>query len=91
MGYKSYISTLSEWFPPIFHLSPSTSKERNSKIAWLEGLRGFATLLVYLEHSVGFAHDQVWAIHRAFGWRDAYYAVCFPGLRLFVLSNLAAL
>ena len=67
-----------------FRPSPGSRSEKDDKIDWLEGLRGFVTLLVYLEHSVGFAHENVWLIQRAYGWNGNYYGICFPCVRLFV-------
>lgn len=52
------------------------------KTAWLDGLRGFAALLVY------FLHHQVWAhsgliLENAYGYNNQYYFACLPVVRTF--------
>ena len=56
------------------------------RTAYLDGLRGFAALLVYSLHHEIWGHSGVKGeliLENAFGWDKRYYAVCFPGIRLF--------
>ena len=77
-------------------LRPSTSfRSRNEtkqlrKTAWLDGLRGFAALLVYWMHHQLWAHEGVWIFENAFGWDGNYRFVCFPGIRVFFSGGHAA-
>ena len=55
-----------------------------SKVAYLDGLRGFASILVYISHHVAYAHPQgMGAIRHAFGWQDKFYFISTPGIRAF--------
>ncbi|KAG9700480.1 hypothetical protein KCU95_g2043, partial [Aureobasidium melanogenum] len=63
-------------------------KPRNPELhrtAYLDGLRGFAALLVFS------LHHQVWGhsgsggefiLENAFGWNGTYRLICFPGVRI---------
>ena len=62
---------------------PSSTASKPNKIAYLDGLRGFASLIVYLSHHAGYAHGDTFAFQRAFGWNGNYYFSCLPGIRLF--------
>lgn len=57
--------------------------ERVNKVAYLDGLRGFAAFIVYWTHYTGYAHDGIWLFRTSFGWHDNYYFACFPVVRLF--------
>ncbi|KAI9827427.1 MAG: hypothetical protein M1819_006968 [Sarea resinae] len=56
------------------------------RTAYLDGLRGFAALLVYWGHHHLWARDQ-WSadtvFENAFGYDQQYYAACLPGIRTF--------
>ncbi|KAH0835272.1 hypothetical protein AYO21_10697 [Fonsecaea monophora] len=61
---------------------PFARNGRLRKTAWLDGLRGFAALLVY------FLHHQVWAhsgliMENAYGYNGQYYMACLPIIRTF--------
>ena len=87
MGYQDHLRSfpgfLIQSLRPPFGTGP---KKGGEKLAWLDGLRGFAALLVYLQDFVGYSHEAVWEIQRAFGWRGDYYAVTIPGIRMSVPS-----
>jgi peptidoglycan/LPS O-acetylase OafA/YrhL len=54
--------------------------------AYLDGLRGFAALMVYWLHHQLWAHDAISAgriFENAFGYDRQYYFVCLPGVRTF--------
>ncbi|KAK3117634.1 hypothetical protein LTR53_000862, partial [Teratosphaeriaceae sp. CCFEE 6253] len=66
-------------------LSPD-SKPRLKRTAYLDGLRGFAALLVYSLHHQVWGHSGVqgeFILENAFGWNKVYRFVCFPGIRIF--------
>lgn len=59
---------------------------QRSNILYLDGMRGFAALLVYSLHHQVWGHSGVqgeFILENAFGWDNKFYAVCFPGLRVF--------
>ncbi|RFN49328.1 hypothetical protein FIE12Z_6400 [Fusarium flagelliforme] len=63
--------------PPLENLRPT---------AYLDGLRGFAALLVYVHHHQLWAHgiiDQDGLFENAFGYGGKYYFATFPGIRHF--------
>lgn len=60
----------------------STTSNKPNKIAYLNGLRGIASLLVYLSHHEGYAHPDTVAFQRAWGFGGHYYFSCLPGIRL---------
>lgn len=62
--------------PPTVALRPT---------AYLDGLRGWAALLVYSLHHQVWGHSGVggeFILENAFGWDKKYYFVCFPGIRI---------
>lgn len=90
MGYRDHLKA----FPGVLFstLRPpfGNGPKHADNVAWLDGLRGFAALLVYLQDFIGYSHENVWPISRAFGWDGNYYAICLPGVRMFVLHMLDA-
>ncbi|KAK6724293.1 hypothetical protein SNK04_003124 [Fusarium graminearum] len=67
--------------PPLENLRPT---------AYLDGLRGFAALLVYIHHHQLWAHgifDQDKVFENAFGYEGKYYFVTFPGIRHFFVGG----
>ena len=62
------------------------NKQPLNPTAYLDGLRGFAALLVYSLHHQVWGHSGVggeFILENAFGWDKKYYFVCFPGIRIF--------
>ncbi|KAK4561282.1 hypothetical protein LTR86_004599 [Recurvomyces mirabilis] len=60
-------------------------KTKLSRTAYLDGLRGFAALLVYSLHHQVWGHSGMggeFILENAFGWDHKYYLVCFPGIRI---------
>jgi peptidoglycan/LPS O-acetylase OafA/YrhL len=58
----------------------------SSGTAYLNGLRGFAALLVYTLHHQVWGHSNIkgeFILENAFGWDKQYYFVCLPGVRVF--------
>lgn len=58
--------------------------------AYLDGLRGFAALLVYWHHNELWAHDrtkQNGIFENGFGYEGNYHLVAFPGIRQFVTGG----
>lgn len=56
------------------------------RTAYLDGLRGFAALLVYFGHHQLWAHDAIGAgriFDNAYGFEGKYYFVALPGIRTF--------
>lgn len=69
---------------------PSNARTRPQqplrRTAYLDGLRGFAALLVFSLHHQEWAHGDIssWSkLGNAFGWEGQHYLVAFPGLRIF--------
>ena len=65
--------------------SPTRTKQPLKDTAYLDGLRGFAALLVYCTHHHAYAHEtdaQTQILNNGFGWNHEYYLVTFPGLRV---------
>lgn len=62
--------------------------------AYLDGLRGFAALLVYILHHQGWGHSNVEGsesiLGDAFGWNGQYYFAGLPGIRLLFTGGHAA-
>ncbi|KAF1995069.1 hypothetical protein P154DRAFT_612204 [Amniculicola lignicola CBS 123094] len=65
------------------HLGSSKSHLRPT--AWLDGLRGFAALLVYLHHNQLWAHDGFGNIvfENSFGYEGRHYFAALPFVRNF--------
>ncbi|KFG85111.1 putative acyltransferase [Metarhizium anisopliae] len=54
------------------------------KTAYLDGLRGFAALIVYWHHHVLWAHkEDIEIFENGFGYNQQYYFAALPGVRLF--------
>ncbi|GAB7366683.1 hypothetical protein MBLNU230_g8666t1 [Neophaeotheca triangularis] len=71
----------------------STAWSRKSKLrrtAYLDGLRGFAALLVYFMHHELWAHPNPFNMERAWGYEDRYYFVTFPFVRTFFVGGHVA-
>lgn len=68
--------------------SPVKKEKRKAlrDTAYLDGLRGFAALLVYWLHHQLWAHQGVSGdriLENAFGFDRQYYFICLPGIRTF--------
>ncbi len=63
------------------------------KTAYLDGLRGFAALMIYSQHNMDYAHpNDRDIIHHAWGWHGNHAFITFPGVRLFFhTGNLAVM
>ena len=72
-----------DFWKPSAKADTATKAAKPNKIAYLDGLRGFASLIVYLSHHAGYAHDDTYALQRAFGFQGDYFFACFPFVRLF--------
>lgn len=71
--------------PQFLSLRPGTPKKRLRPTAWLDGLRGFAALLVYLHHNQLWAHDGNGNLifENAFGYEGRHYFAALPFVRHF--------
>jgi peptidoglycan/LPS O-acetylase OafA/YrhL len=75
----------------VIHLSPGDKDKKPRKgeqhrTAYLDGLRGFAALLVFSLHHQVWGHSGTggeFILENAFGWNGIYQLVCFPGFRIF--------
>lgn len=62
------------------------SKQQLRRTAYLDGLRGFAALLVYWHHHQLWAHDStdgMFVFENAWGYEGKYYFATIPGIRNF--------
>ncbi|KAK5061544.1 hypothetical protein LTR84_008088 [Exophiala bonariae] len=64
-------------------LRDSDSTSARKRTAYLDGLRGFAALLVYWGHHELWAHDSEAILENVYGYDSQYYFVNLPGVRLF--------
>jgi peptidoglycan/LPS O-acetylase OafA/YrhL len=65
---------------------PSGSKKAPRRTSWLDGLRGFAALIVYIHHHELWAHNSSGEnrlLENAFGFEGHHYFVALPGVRNF--------
>jgi peptidoglycan/LPS O-acetylase OafA/YrhL len=75
--------------PSIFNRTNGPPKQASST-AWLDGLRGWAALLVYVMHHVLWAHTAEGGnkiFENAFGFDGKYYLVCLPLVRNFLVGG----
>ncbi|KAG9789518.1 hypothetical protein ABEF93_002289 [Exophiala dermatitidis] len=64
----------------------SSNSSKRTRTAYLDGLRGFAALLVYLGHHQLWAHEALGAdriLENAYGYDGQYYFACLPFIRTF--------
>ncbi|KAI1377053.1 acyltransferase 3 [Hypoxylon crocopeplum] len=87
--WPSYLRRLARLFKPLLSLLRPAEMGKPVKLrptAYLDGLRGFAALLVYWHHHQLWAHQ---ALHQneiledAFGYDNNYHLATFYGLRMF--------
>ncbi|KAI4853757.1 hypothetical protein E4T44_00637 [Aureobasidium sp. EXF-8845] len=72
--------------PRSYARDKKTSKPGLHRTAYLDGLRGFAALLVFSLHHQVWGHSGTggeFILENAFGWNGIYQIICFPGLRIF--------
>lgn len=80
----SSFSAIKSWlWLPTWHRPKS-----QHKTAYLDGLRGFAALIVYWHHHVLWAHNKDRIenhdiFENSFGYKQLYYFAALPGVRLF--------
>ncbi|KAJ5481560.1 hypothetical protein N7475_000372 [Penicillium sp. IBT 31633x] len=84
----SLSSCMVPFLPTFLTYSDNNSNEKqrlpSRPTAYLDGLRGFAALLVYWGHHEMWAHDGGGvgnAFELAYGYDDKYYFTCLPGIR----------
>lgn len=68
-------------------LKPRPSTERPRPTAYLDGLRGFAALIVYIHHHELKAHEasgQTAVFETGFGYEGNLHFAAFPGIRQFL-------
>ncbi|EWG48601.1 hypothetical protein FVEG_08306 [Fusarium verticillioides 7600] len=62
---------------------PEREEDAPAEILYLDGLRGFASLLVYIHHHVLWAHSSAHSIiERSFGYRQRYHFITLPIVRI---------
>lgn len=78
-------TAFADYFRPSRWLGGSGESKPLRKTAWLDGLRGFAALLVYSLHHQVWGHSGIhgeFILENVFGWDRQYYFVCLPGVRI---------
>ncbi|KAE8155102.1 acyltransferase family-domain-containing protein [Aspergillus avenaceus] len=86
---RSFGTRMAQWC--VHHLRPEfltggRSHPPARRTAYLDGLRGFAALLVYWGHHQLWAHDRMGAeaiFENVYGYNKQHYLVSFPGVRIF--------
>lgn len=76
------LSTASQWFK---RTSEPQKHLKLKRTAYLDGLRGFGALLVYILHNTGWSHGT-WALtimEAGWGWHGHYYFATAPFIRTF--------
>ncbi|KAL9095096.1 MAG: hypothetical protein Q9165_002699 [Trypethelium subeluteriae] len=71
---------------PAFFTRTAGPRKPLRRTAWLDGVRGFAALLVYWHHHQLWAHDATGnnrIFENNFGYDQNYYFACLPGVRTF--------
>ncbi|KAI6247395.1 O-acetyltransferase PaAT-1 [Erysiphe necator] len=66
--------------------SPIQEMQPLRRTAYLDGLRGFAALIVYCGHHQLWARDVIGAgaiLENSWGYENRWYFACLPGIRLF--------
>jgi peptidoglycan/LPS O-acetylase OafA/YrhL len=75
-----------ELLRPAFLTRTGGPRKQIGRTAYLDGLRGFAAFIVYLQHHQLWAHDVMGVggvLEQAFGYGGHYYFACLHGLRTF--------
>lgn len=73
-------------FKPSILCKSSGSTTKLRRTAYLDGIRGFAALLVYILHHTLWAHEAQFAdkkLENAWGYEGHYYLAAFHGIRTF--------
>lgn len=66
-----------------FSFRDRSPRKELGKTAYLDGLRGFAALMVYVQHNMLSPHLGGKILENAYGWDGEYYFACLPFVRLF--------
>lgn len=72
--------------PACLGRTPAASRKPLRRTAYLDGIRGFAALMVYCLHHELWAYEDQQAeakFESAWGYKGQYYFVCFPVIRNF--------
>ncbi|KAH7013909.1 acyltransferase family-domain-containing protein [Ilyonectria destructans] len=72
-----------KWIKWSFWSSSPHPPKKLRPTAYLDGLRGFAALLVYWHHHELWVHDMESAFGNGFGYEGNYYLISFHGIRHF--------
>ncbi|KAL2433893.1 hypothetical protein ABEF95_012544 [Exophiala dermatitidis] len=81
-GIRASIKDLIE---PSMWFGAHRLKKPLHRTAYLDGLRGFAALLVYILHNQVWGHAGIggeFILENAYGWDKQFYFACLPGIRI---------
>lgn len=82
----AYVEVLLTFIRPSFLKKIGARSTKLRRTAYLDGLRGFAALLVYILHHQLWAHEAQHAdqiLENVFGYEGQYYTVTLPVVRIF--------
>ena len=86
-----FVQILTQFIRPAFLSKASGARPTKlRRTSYLDGIRGFAALMVYLGHHQLWAHEALHSdqiLENGFGYDRQYYFAAFPGIRTFFIGG----